>query len=106
MIEFFFWQGCPSHESALAELHVAMAELGIDHGQLKITEILTNEEAEQNDFPGSPTIRVNGRDVQDPGDNPLGLTCRLYRLRNGRPSPLPDPADLRDALGQLSQHNH
>jgi len=32
------------------------------------------------------------------GDEPTGLTCRLYRRRDGRPSPTPDPADLRDAL--------
>jgi hypothetical protein len=28
----------------------------------------------------------------------VGLTCRVYRLRDGRFSPVPDPDDLRDAL--------
>ena len=49
-------------------------------------------------FVGSPTIRVDGRDIQPPDDEPVGLTCRVYRLRDGRVSPTPDPADLRDAL--------
>ena len=44
------------------------------------------------------TIRVAGRDIQPPGDAPAGLTCRVYRLRDGRISALPDPADIREAL--------
>jgi hypothetical protein len=59
----------------------------------------TESEAEQERFVGSPTIRIDGRDVQPTGeDEPVGLTCRVYRLRNGRVSPTPDPADLREAL--------
>ena len=33
-----------------------------------------------------------------PAGEPVGLTCRVYRLRDGRVSPLPDPEDIRDAL--------
>ena len=49
-------------------------------------------------FVGSPTVRVDGRDVQPPGDEPVGLTCRVYRRRDGRISPTPDPHDLAEAL--------
>jgi len=104
MIEFFYFAGCPSYERALDELHVAMDELAIDRSQLTITEVVTDTDVERQDFPGSPTIRVNRRDVQDPGDLPRALTCRLYRHRDGRPSPLPDPQDLRDALNDLIQN--
>ena len=41
---------------------------------------------------------VDGVDVQPPGDEPVGLTCRIYRLRDGRVSPVPDPADVRAAI--------
>jgi hypothetical protein len=51
-------------------------------------------------FVGSPTIRIDGRDVQPPGGQSAELTCRVYRLRDGRSSPTPDPEDLRDALRQ------
>ena len=37
-----------------------------------------------------------------PGNEPTGLTCRVYRRRDGRISPTPDPADLRDALRAAS----
>ena len=54
-------------------------------------------------FVGSPTIRVNGVDVQPPVDGePTGLTCRVYRRRDGRISPLPDPEDVREALGAVA----
>ena len=43
-------------------------------------------------------VRVDGRDVQDPENEPLGLTCRVYRLRDGRISALPDRADVQAAL--------
>jgi hypothetical protein len=76
-----------------------MRAAGIDEGSLTVTEIETEEDARRHGFPGSPTIRVRGRDIQSPGpDQPIGLTCRVYRQRDGRVSPLPDPEDIREAL--------
>ncbi|MBI4896839.1 MAG: hypothetical protein HY827_00540 [Actinobacteria bacterium] len=98
MIEFFFWRDCPSYERALALLRAAMSECGVDESELRVSEVVSDEDAQRMMFPGSPTIRVDGADVQDPGDQPVGLTCRLYRKRDGRHSPLPDEADIRDAL--------
>jgi hypothetical protein len=76
-----------------------MREAGLDPAALEITEIETEEDSERSEFPGSPTIRIDGADFQPPGpEEPGGLTCRVYRLRDGRASPLPDPRDLREAL--------
>lgn len=97
-VEFLWWAECPSWERALAILAQEMAAHGLDPDSVAMTEITDDEQAERLGFPGSPTIRVNGRDVQDPGGLPTGLTCRIYRLRDGRMSPLPDRADLSDAL--------
>jgi hypothetical protein len=102
VIEFFFWEECPSHERALAILREQIARHDIEQSELTIIEVVDDEQAERLDFPGSPTIRIDGVDIQDPGDLPRGLTCRLYRKRDGRPSPLPDVDDLRDALAQYS----
>ncbi len=63
-----------------------------------VREVRTEEEAAGEGFVGSPTIRVAGRDLFAPGDEPTGLNCRVYRRRDGRYSPTPDPDDLRDAL--------
>jgi hypothetical protein len=75
-----------------------MGELGLDPDGVEIHHIDTEVHAAREGFVGSPTIRIDGRDLQPPGDEPVGLTCRVYRLRDGRVSPTPDPADLREAL--------
>jgi hypothetical protein len=74
---------------------------GLDPAGIEVREVDTESAAEQERFVGSPTIRIDGADVQPAGaDEPIGLTCRIYRLRDGRVSPLPDPADLREAIEQ------
>jgi hypothetical protein len=80
-------------------LREAVAEAGLDHGSIDIREIDTEASAQREGFVGSPTIRIDGADLQPPAEeDPAGLTCRIYRRRDGSTSPLPDPADLRDAL--------
>lgn len=98
LVELLWWRGCPSWEQALGVVREQMAAAGMDPADLRVIEIETEEDARGEAFVGSPTIRVNGADIQPPGDEPAGLTCRLYRRRDGRVSPLPDPADVRDAL--------
>jgi hypothetical protein len=97
-IELLWWEGCPSHPRALAELREVLDGLGLDPDAVDVRHIGTDDEAAAEGFPGSPTIRVDGRDVQPADGEPVGLTCRVYRLRDGRISPTPDPADVRDAI--------
>jgi hypothetical protein len=98
-VELLWWRECPSWERALGMLHEAMVAAGLDPDSVEVREVDTEASAEREEFIGSPTIRVNGRDVQPPVDGePTGLACRVYRWRDGRTSPLPDPEDLRDAL--------
>ena len=97
-VQFLWWEGCPSHERALAELRAAMTEVGLEPDSVEVHHVGTEADAESAVFVGSPTIRVDGHDIQPPHDEPVGLTCRVYRLRDGRISPTPDPADVRDAL--------
>ena len=97
-VELLWWEGCPSWSGALADLKATMAELGIDPESVELREIESDQQAELERFPGSPTIRIEGEDVVPANGQPIGLACRVYRLRDGRPSPTPDPADLREAL--------
>jgi len=101
-VELLFWAGCPSHPKALADLREALADAGLDPDSVIVREVDGESAAQAEEFVGSPTIRIDGRDVQPPGDEPTGLTCRVYRRRDGRVSPTPDPADLRDALRTAS----
>jgi hypothetical protein len=98
-VELLWWRECPSWERALERLREAMRDEGLDPESIVVREVDTDRAAEREEFVGSPTIRVNGADVQPPtGGEPTGLACRVYRRRDGRTSPLPDPEDLREAL--------
>ena len=76
----------------------ALADCGLDPDAVVLTQIRDDADAERERFTGSPTIRVAGRDVVPTTDEPVQLACRVYRRRDGRISPVPDPDDLRDAL--------
>jgi hypothetical protein len=97
-VELLWWEGCPTHPETLADLERILREEGIG-ADVKRVEIESDEQARREHFPGSPTIRVDGEDIFPPEEmEPYSLTCRVYRLRDGRISPTPDPEDLRDAL--------
>jgi hypothetical protein len=103
-LELLWWDGCPSTERALDELRQVLNELGLAQAEVRMREIRTDEEALATAFPGSPTILIDGVDCAEVGDHAaLGLTCRVYRRRDGRITPLPDPEDLRDALRAAAQ---
>jgi hypothetical protein len=97
-IELRFWEGCPSHSAALADVRAALTEQGLDPDAVTMREVRTDAEAAELGFIGSPTVVVDGTDLFDTGDQPPALTCRVYRLRDGRFSPTPDPEDLRELL--------
>jgi hypothetical protein len=102
-VELLWWEGCPSHPQALDELKDVLRGEGLDPEGVEVIEIESEEQAEREGFPGSPTIRLEGQDLLPPGERaPAGLTCRVYRLRDGRPSPTPDPADVRDAIRRVN----
>jgi hypothetical protein len=92
-VALLYWDGCPSYPQALAQLREALGE-GVP---IELREIVSEEQAEAENFPGSPTIRVDGEDLFPIGDPP-SLSCRVYRLADGRFSPTPDPGLLRKAL--------
>jgi hypothetical protein len=97
-VEFLYVDDCPSHPEALGLVRSVLAESGVE-AELVIHEVRSDEEARTLAFPGSPTVRVDGRDV-DPGgaDGAPGLACRVYRLADGRVEPLPSRAQLEAAL--------
>jgi hypothetical protein len=94
-----WWEGCPSTERALAAVREAVAELGLSGVEVQMREIATEDDAQDAGFVGSPTILIDGKDlVPAAEDEQIGLSCRVYRRRDGRVSPIPDPDDLREAL--------
>src|SRR5712692_9757681 len=85
-IELLYWDGCPWHPETQALLEQVLAERGLGV-EIEVREVRTEEEARVLRFPGSPTIRIDGRDV-DPigaGARPA-LTCRISRMGASRRS--------------------
>jgi len=88
-VDVLYWAGCPSIEEARALLDEALRRTGAE-AEVEFREVRSDEEAQALRFPGSPTIRVDGRDVDPAGEGARpALTCRIYHLPDGRISPVP-----------------
>ena len=97
-VELLYWAGCPSHPEARELLTSVLAE-HTSAVEIAEREVTTQEEAEQLRFPGSPTILVDGRDVDPTGAQGRAmLACRIYHLPDGRVSPVPTREMLEAAL--------
>jgi hypothetical protein len=97
-VELYWWDGCPSLPEALALVEEVLAAHGVD-ADVELHEVMTDAEALELAFPGSPTIRVDGRDVDPAGAaSRPALTCRIYKLPDGRVSPVPSREQLEEAL--------
>jgi hypothetical protein len=96
-VSFLYYEECPSHDLALQRLREVMAEEGIP-GEVEVIKVETEEQAHELRFVGSPTIRVDGQDIDPPSDSHYALTCRAYRLADGRISPLPSKDMIQRAL--------
>ena len=98
-IQFLYFEDCPSHEKTLARLRQVMAEEGIRE-RVEIIKVETDEQAATWHFPGSPTILVDGLDIDPPPvEAQSALTCPCLTCgRTGRFSPLPSPDMIRRGL--------
>jgi hypothetical protein len=98
VIEVLYVQDCPHYPGTLALVERVRAELGIDT-EFRTSVIVDQDAADQARFPGSPTVRVDGHDVE-PGSEPVTeyiVGCRLYRLEH-RFAGQPEEGWVREAL--------
>lgn len=78
-VEVLYVSECASHPAAVNLLRDVLAAEGV---LAEIHEVLVRDEAMARKlrFAGSPTIRINGKDVGDEADTAksFSLSCRLY----------------------------
>lgn len=83
-VESLWFDDCPNHEEALCLLRQVLDDKGMSVPIARINAT-DPEVAARIRFPGSPTIRVDGQDVEpgfvDPGD--YTPRCRLYPTSSG-----------------------
>jgi hypothetical protein len=83
-IELLYFDGCPNREPLLSRLRELVAASGMSTA-IEMRRITDDAAARQERFLGSPTVRVNGHDVEPGADlrTDYGMKCRLYRTANG-----------------------
>lgn len=93
-IELLYFGDCPSLQHAWKGIGAAIAEAGVDANvRLRNIDGLPDEQLEG--FGGSPTVRIDGRDLES-YDGPPVLACRLYPCNQGRG--WPSQEQLQEAL--------
>jgi Domain of unknown function (DUF2703) len=78
-VEVLYVADCPTHPAAVKLVKQVLAAEGV---QAEVHEVLVGDEGMADDlrFSGSPTIRINGRDVAEELQDArsFALRCRLY----------------------------
>ena len=88
-IELLYFAECPNYRHTLDVLRDLLRAEGIPP-DVRLVAVETDEEVLRQRFYGSPTVRVNGRDVvQAPEGATPALACRMYGTAGGRLSPYP-----------------
>lgn len=97
-VEILYFEGCPNHEAARALVERISAELHVEP-EVDVVEVPDADAALQRRFLGSPTVRVDGRDVEPGAEerSDFVFSCRVYRTVRGF-SGQPDPSWVREAL--------
>jgi hypothetical protein len=89
-----YFDGCPNWQVANARLQALAGEIGFSFSSRRVE---TPEDAERLQFRGSPTVLVDAQDPFASGDEPVGLSCRLYRTNDGVAGS-PTVSQLREVL--------
>lgn len=80
-IELLYFEGCPTYKPVrqiIAEVLVATRV----PGEVRMINVTSEVQARQLKFIGSPTVRIDGRDVDPSADGAqqYGLKCRIYSI--------------------------
>ena len=97
-VEVLYFDGCPNHEALLPHLRDLLAAAGTG-AEVELVQVEDADVAERERFLGSPTVRIDGADIEPAAEDrtDFGLKCRLYRSGDGA-SGLPPEQWLRDAI--------
>ncbi len=84
-IEVLFFRGCPHHQPTVDLAREVAAELELT-ANVQEVEVRDHEEAVRLRFAGSPSVRVDGIDIEPGADERTdwSLSCRMYG-RSGVP---------------------
>ena len=99
-IEVLVFEGCPHAAPAEKFVRESVAELGLDV-EIEIINVVDNTDAVSKRFLGSPSVRIDGRDIEVE-ENELtqySMRCRVYRDRDSY-SGVPTKALILSAIAE------
>jgi hypothetical protein len=97
-IELLYFDGCPSWQSGLKNLHFALKTDGLDVS-VELVQVLNNDDATRRKFLGSPSFRVNGIDLWEEERDVYSMSCRVYATPEGMKGS-PSVSMLQEAIRQ------
>lgn len=97
-IEILWFEDCPNYRAAISMVEEVLDDLGITTN-ITLVEVPDETTGRRVQFPGSPTIRVDGVDVEPgfAGCDDCTPRCRLYATGQGLRG-LPERAWVRETL--------
>src|ERR1700684_2987733 len=90
-IELLYFDACPGYAELRGRLPRLLEQAGVD-ARIETHRVDSKDSARRERFLGSPTLRVNGHDIDPTADSrhDYGLRCRLYPSEGRRQRPPPD----------------
>ena len=84
LVEVLVFDGCPNGEAALALAREVVAT-EFPQAEVRLVDVPDSETAARHRFLGSPSIQVNGLDIEDSrvGEEAFSYSCRVYRTERG-----------------------
>jgi Domain of unknown function (DUF2703) len=97
-VEILYFPGCPNHVPAVARVREVLQQEGTTADMLEV-EVKDMAAAHEMGFLGSPSIRVDGQDIEPAvrGSDGFGMMCRTY-IDGGQRYGVPPPEWIRAAL--------
>lgn len=102
-VEILYFSGCPNHVPAVDRVREVLQQEGTPADMVEV-EVKDAVAAQQVRFLGSPTIRVDGQDVERAAREAraFGIMCRTY-IDCGRCTGVPPPEWIRAAVREAKR---
>jgi hypothetical protein len=102
-VEILYFSGCPHYAPAVDCVRdvLAQEDTQAEMVEVEVTDVAT---AQRIGFLGSPSIRVDGLDVEPAAraERVFGLSCRTY-INGGRRAGVPPPEWIRAAVREAKR---
>ncbi len=102
-IELLYFKGCPSFQPTLSLLQQVLDEENIP-AKVRTIPVESEESAVEYRFRGSPSIRVEGQDIELEARTAtdFGMKCRIYD-NDGVPGGVPNKNMICDAICEVGK---